>query len=102
MGFTAGIVSLDERLHLEDHFTRRAGNKYLRSYSTVASIYKLVYFIAESKEILFTIAITNLTAGCCSKISLHAKARMNSDTFTIVFWKAIPLCNSASFVAEQI
>jgi len=56
---TAGIVSLDERLHLEDLFTRRTGNKYLRSYSIVGSIYKLVYFLAETKEILFMIAITN-------------------------------------------
>lgn len=47
-GFTLKIIWQDEW-----------ENKYLRSYSTVGSIYKVVYFVAETKEILFTIAITN-------------------------------------------
>lgn len=34
-------------------------NKYLRSYSTLGSICTVVYFVAETKEIFFTIAITN-------------------------------------------
>lgn len=59
LAFTAGVASLEERLHLEDDLARRAGNKYLRPYSTVGSIYKLVYFIAETKGILFAIAIAN-------------------------------------------